>query len=53
MATKTKFLFDGTEFLKQQNLPFIFPDKILLAPGDHNDNKYTSKEINKAYSNTD
>ena len=50
---KTKLLFDGSEFLKQQNLPHIFLNKMLLAPGNWNDNKYTSEEIKKAYLNTD
>lgn len=50
---KTKLLFNGTEFLGQQNIPFTFEDKILLSPGEWNENKYTSKEIEKAFENTD
>ena len=55
MEGKSKFLFDGTEFLSQsqKSEPFIFKNIILLAPGEWNDNKYTNKEIKKAYEDTD
>jgi len=55
MESKSKFLFDGTEFLNQsqKSEPFTFKNIILLAPGEWNDNKYTNEEIKKAYEDTD
>lgn len=49
---ETKLLIKSSELLKQVNLPVLFKNKILLAPGDWNDNQYTAKEIEKAYLNT-
>jgi len=55
MISKTKLLFDGTEFLSQsqKSEPFTFKEIILLAPGEWNDNKYTNEEIKKAFEDTD
>ena len=48
-----KFLVDENLFLRQQNLPVLIRDRVLLSPGTWNNSKYTPKEIENAYLHTD
>ena len=50
---ETKLLVNGSELLKNNDLPITIKNVLLLSPGVWNEIKYTGKEVKDAYLNTD